>query len=88
MQSVLSSATTVATAANQQDASVAEIARVSTELSGNARQASTASSEAFTVSADAVRMAHEIESLAGALASARAHFADETERFIAEVKAA
>ncbi|MGL4240059.1 MAG: methyl-accepting chemotaxis protein [Beijerinckiaceae bacterium] len=88
MQSVQASAAMVATAANQQDASVSEIARVTSELSENARQASTASSSAFSVSEDSVRIARDIETLAGALAKARQHFADETGRFLTEVKAA
>jgi methyl-accepting chemotaxis protein len=88
MMSVQASTATVATAANQQDASVAEIARVAMELSANAKRASSASSAAFSVSADSVRMAREIEVLAAGLAEARGHFAQETERFMAEVKAA
>jgi methyl-accepting chemotaxis protein len=88
MHSVQEAAATVAAAVAQQDASVGEIARVAQELAGNARQASAASSAAFSVSEESVAVARGIEGLTRALADARHRFDEDTRRFVADVQAA
>jgi methyl-accepting chemotaxis protein len=88
LRSIETAASAVASAVNQQDSSVAEIARVTADLATDASRTSDASAEAFAVARDTVAAAEGLAALSHRLAEARARFGAETQKFVSEVRAA